>query len=135
MLLPCVRRASGCWTSAPLCAASRSLLLAPLLLALARGAAVTPEAVAAVDASGGEALGLPPKDTKALACEECRAKAPYLKTPDPCTCFASKIYTSLVGRGSAAARARGPALLAAARGDAWRWHCKPVTGSGAWEQC
>merc|ERR1719164_68481 len=83
-----------------------------------------------------------PEPTKDGACGECQKHAPFLnKGGEDCVCFASDIMrtfendatkelTTDAKYGSETVNT-GAAQLA----SGWHWHCRPVSGSGVWEQC
>ena len=85
-----------------------------------------------------EGLGVPEK-TKGAACDECNAKAPWLKD---CSCHATDVWgtfandatkelTSAKGYGSTTENTGAKRLP-----EGWHWHCRPASGTeGVWQQC
>eukprot|EP00929_Paragymnodinium_shiwhaense_P087264 TRINITY_DN474_c0_g1_i1.p2 TRINITY_DN474_c0_g1~~TRINITY_DN474_c0_g1_i1.p2 ORF type:complete len:114 (+),score=37.39 TRINITY_DN474_c0_g1_i1:91-432(+) len=76
--------------------------------------------------------------SKQLACDECNKHAEYL--PD-CVCHASDVMgtfendatkklTTASEYGSTTEQTGVERLP-----EGWTWHCRPVSGTGVWEQC
>merc|ERR1719229_1063921 len=79
--------------------------------------------------------------TKQAACNECLQHAEHLDKPDECVCFASDVMGTFANDATKTLTTRkefgteteqtGMDRLP----EGWLWHCRPISDSGAWEQC
>merc|ERR1719162_1083252 len=82
-----------------------------------------------------------PQNTKVEACDECRKYAPHLDREDDCVCFASDVYGTFENdatKESVTANEYGFDTANTGQErlpEGWKWHCRPISDSGAWKQC
>merc|ERR1719436_270278 len=82
-----------------------------------------------------------PQNTMQEACDECNKYAPHLDREDDCVCFASDVYGTFENdatKESVTASEYGfnTANTGQARlPEGWKWHCRPISDSGVWQQC